>query len=80
MQGSRRVGTIVARSLPLRRPDLVLLLLARGAYEALKDGDRAVLGIAHAGLLENDLVIMGGRTQVKPGQKVEPKLLAAEKE
>jgi len=33
-----------------------------------------------AGLQENDLVMMGSRAQVKPGQKVEPRLLAAEKE
>jgi RND family efflux transporter MFP subunit len=29
-----------------------------------------------AGLNENDLVMIGSRTQVKPGQKVEPKLIA----
>ena len=29
-----------------------------------------------AGLKENDLVMIGSRTQVKPGQKVEPKLIA----
>jgi RND family efflux transporter MFP subunit len=30
-----------------------------------------------AGLNENDLVMIGNRTQVKPGQQVEPKLIAA---
>jgi hypothetical protein len=28
-----------------------------------------------AGLQENDLVMIGSRTQVKPGQQVEPKLI-----
>jgi multidrug efflux pump subunit AcrA (membrane-fusion protein) len=30
-----------------------------------------------SGLKENDLVMIGNRSQVKPGQKVEPKLMAA---
>jgi membrane fusion protein, multidrug efflux system len=33
-----------------------------------------------AGLQENDLVMMGSRAQVRPGQKVEPKLIASEKD
>ena len=33
-----------------------------------------------SGLQENELVMMGSRAQVKPGQKVEPKLLPTEKE
>lgn len=32
-----------------------------------------------SGLSENELVMIGSRTQVKPGQKVEPKLLTGEK-
>jgi hypothetical protein len=30
-----------------------------------------------AGLKEGDLVLIGSRSQVKPGQKVEPKLISS---
>ncbi len=73
-----KVLTVPQTALSRGNPRTVGRVNAAGAFEerAVKLGlETANLAEVLAGLAENDLVIIGGRGQLKPGQKVETKLV-----
>lgn len=73
-----KVLTVPAEAVPNRKAATVFALNRRNEIEERP----VILGLETAsklevvaGLNENDLVMIGGRAEVKPGQKVEPKLM-----